>query len=153
MANSTVNREIVRVGPAGHTIQGPVKGSSHLYAGTLIAQLASGGMFVPGSTASSGAAVGVAQHEVDTTGVADDVAQIRYETDSDFVFANDGTNPFVDATLVGSVAYMVDDHTVSINSSSGARFAGGLYQGLTADGGVRVHVTTKMPQIMAATAS
>ena len=152
MANSTVNRLPIRVGETYHTGQAPVHGGAHIFAGCMIAALASGGMAVPGSTASSGAAFGVSTHEQDATSASDDTLQVRYETDSDFVFDNDTAAAFSDSTPIGTVAYMVDDHTVSTSSNSGARFAAGTFRGMLPEG-PRIHISGNMPLMMAGLAS
>lgn len=140
MSNTTVNLLPKPIGKGFRELDWPVDGGSHLYTGSLISQLTSTGMLVPGSTASSGAAVGVASHEVDNTG-SDGDKRCKLLTDGVFVFANGtDTDACSEATALFSVVYMVDDHTVADNSASSTRQAAGLFMGMEPDGGVRVYV-------------
>ncbi len=152
MANTTVNLNIYRVGPEGHHIDMPVDGGSHLYKGSFVANLNSGGMAVPGSTASSGPALGVATHEVDASAVGDNIKNVRVETDRDFLFpCGTSGDAVTDATPKGTLLYMVDDHTVSTVSTS--RQLAGIFQGMDASGMCRVHVSTKNVAIAAGLAN
>lgn len=143
MANTQVNLEILRIGKGGDHMHLAVDGGSHLFKGSLISQLTATGMAVPGTTANSGHAKGVAVHEQDATDDADAVKKVRVETNRDFVFANDGTNPFSGDEAIGAIAYMTDDHTVATTGT----VAAGTFQGLDPEG-VRVKVTTDIEQLM-----
>jgi len=142
MANTTKNLGVKTVGEGGRSINLPVDGGSHLYRGSLISQLTATGMCVPGSTAASGPAIGVAEHEQDNTG-ADAAKRVVIHTDRIFVFANtaDAGDDFTETDMIGSVAYMLDDHTVQNNDEGGTLKPAGLFMGMEEDGGVRVLVT------------
>lgn len=144
MANATTNLTITVFGKEGYQVHLPVDGASHIYKGTLVAQLAATGALVPGSTAASGPAIGVAQHEADNSAGGDGDARCMIESDRIYAFANDGTDTISEALPLNSVVYMVDDHTVADDSSSGSRFAAGLFKGMEPDGRVRVLVNSEM---------
>lgn len=153
MSNTTVNLLIKPVGAGGRDINLPVDGGSHLYKGALVSQLDSTGMCVPGSTASSGPAIGVAQYEINNAG-ADGAKRCMIETDRVFVFANGAnTDACSEATLIGSTVYMLDDHTVADNDNSGTLQAAGLFMGMEEDGGVRVYVSAARMHVAATVAA
>jgi len=140
MSNTTKNLIRRPFGKDGRDIVLPVDGGSHIYEGSLVAQLASTSMLVPGSTASSGAAVGVAVHEIDNTG-SDGDKRCRVETDRIFEFANgSNTDACSEATALFSVVYMGDDHTIFDNDASGTLKPAGRFCGMSEDGKVRVYV-------------
>jgi len=140
MSNATSNLIRRPYGKDGRDIFLPVDGGSHVYEGTLVSQLSSTAMLVPGSTASSGAAVGVAVHEVDNTG-ADGAKRCVVETDRIFEFANGlTTDACSEATPLYSVVYMGDDHTIFDNSAGSTLQAAGRFMGMSEDGKVRVFV-------------
>lgn len=144
MSNATTNLGITVFGKAGQQWHLPVDGGTHIYKGTLVAQLAATGMLVPGSTAASGVAIGVAQHEADNTG-ADGAKRCMVETDRVYAFANAaGGDACSEATLQDSVVYMTDDHTIADNDGGATLFAAGLFKGMEADGRVRVLVNSNM---------
>lgn len=151
MANTTKNLILEAVGDGGAmTFHLPVDGGSHIYKATLVSQLTATGALVPYSTASSGVCVGVAQHEADNSagGASDGDVRCWVETKRAYAFAN-GTagDAFSEATLIGSVVYGDDDHTVA-KVSTGGRKAVGFYMGLEEDGRVRVFVDPGMAKIV-----
>lgn len=145
MAISTKNLDIIRVGPEGHHQDLPVDGGTHIYKGTMLSALTTGGMHVPTTTALSGHCVAVATHEQDASTVADGVKHVRGETDRDFIFPNDVTNPFSEASKIGAIAYAVDDHTVATTGTIMA----GTFRGMDPNG-VRINVSPTIVQIAAA---
>lgn len=140
MANADTNLIIRTQGAEGRKRHHPVDGGAHLYKGTLISQLTATGACVPTSTASSGYAIGVAQHEADNSAGSDGDVRIEVEYGRIYEFANDSVAPFDEANLIGAPAYAVDDHTVSPDSDTGSRQVAGLFQGLEASGRVAVLV-------------
>lgn len=141
MANATDNLIIEAVGgPGPFEFDLPVDGGSHIYKGTLVSQLTGTGAAVPYSTAASGVCVGVSQNESDNTSGADGAKRVLVESKRMYSFANDGTNPFSEASLIGAVAYGSDDHTVASSSSTHTRAPVGFFCGMQADGKVRVYV-------------
>lgn len=152
MANTTKNLILDSIGDGGiHTFHLPVDGGAHIYKGTLVSQLTATGMLVPTSTASSGVCVGVAQHEADNSGAGASDGDIRctVETKRSYCFSN-GTagDAFSEATLIGSLCFAIDDHTVGDNSASATRKAVGFYMGLEEDGKVRVWIDPCLAKIV-----
>lgn len=137
MANSTVNLTVRHCGEGGRRASRDVAASTRIFKGTAVACLDSGGDLVPLTTASSSHCIGVASMEIDNTGAAGAV-KCWYETDRVFLFANDGSNPFAEATHEpGVLAYGSDDHTAATTGT----FVLGEYRGVDADGLVRVYVS------------
>lgn len=139
MANATANIKLDSMGSGPFSFDVPVKGSTHIYAGTLISQH-SGGYYVPTTTSGGGAAVGVASHEMNNAG-ADGAARVRIETMRAFAFKNGATtNAFSDTSKLGAPVYALDDNTVADNSNAGANPCVGYFLGFESDGKVRVFV-------------
>jgi len=136
-------------GPGPFQFDLPVDAGSKVFHGSLCTQLTATGMVVPYSTASAGVVVGVAQHAADNTasGAADGDKRVRIETKRVFCFDN-GSDAFSEASLIGSVAYGTDDHTVANSSSSLTRKAVGFFMGMETDGKVRVYVDPCMAAIV-----
>lgn len=116
----------------------PVKGSTHIYKGTIVSQH-SGGYFVPGTTSGGGCAVGIAQHEMNNTSATDGAARVKVEFLRGYAFPN-GTSgdAFSDVSVFGAPVYMTDDHTVADNSSTATRKCIGWFRGFDSDGKVLV---------------
>lgn len=141
MSNSTKNLIRHPYGKDGRDIHLPVDGGSHIYEGVLVAQLNATAMLVPGSTASSGAAVGVSVHEQNNSAGADGAKRCVVETDRIFEFANGlTTDACSEATPLFSVVYMGDDHTIFDNSAGSTLQPAGRFMGMSEDGKVRVFV-------------
>ena len=143
MANASTALSFEPIGSGGKIIDLPVDGGATIYAGTLVSQLAATGMIVPGSTSASGRAVGVAMHDADNASGSDGDKRVRVMTERIFAFTNGtSTNAFSEASLIGSTAYMYDDHTVYDNDASGTLEPAGIFMGMEPDGKVRVYVHT-----------
>lgn len=154
MANSTTNLIIAPMGRDGYIFDLPVAAAKHIYEGTLISQLTSGGTAVPYSTASSEHCVGVAQHEQDNTAGAAGDKRIRVETMRVYALANGaGGDAFADTDIVGAPVYATDDHTAAKTSGSNARKPVGFFMGFESDGKVRVFVNPVMARLYAALAA
>lgn len=156
MSNATTNliREPVGSGPAVRIYDLPVAASTHLYDGTIGCQLTATGGVVPYSTASSGWAVGVIQHESDNSAGALGDKRVRLEVGRIHRFAN-GTagDAFADTDFIGIPVYGTDDHTVAKTSNSGARQPVGFFDGMEPDGKVRVLFDPMMARLYASIAS
>jgi hypothetical protein len=142
MANYTEDAIIDTIGgPGPFQFDLPVDGGSKVFKGSLCTQLTATGCVVPYSTASAGVAVGVAQHAADNTTGADGDKWVRIETMRCYAFDNGaGGDAFLEASLIGSLVYGTDDHTVADNSSTQTRKAVGFFMGMETDGKVRVFV-------------
>lgn len=139
MSNATANLVTQTMGDGPFTFDVPIKGSTHIYKGTLISQH-SGGYFVPTTTSGGGPVVGVAQHEQNNAG-SDGAKRVRVETCRMYAFNNGATtDAFSDLSVIGKPAYALDDHTVADNSASATLKCVGKFMGFEADGKVRVFV-------------
>lgn len=154
MANADSDLTITAFGAPGSISSQPVDGGAHIYKGTLVSQLTGTGMVVPYSTASTSACIGVAQHEADNSSGSDGDKRVLVETDRVYAFTN-GTagDAFSEASLIGSIVYATDDHTVADNSNSAARKAVGFFRGMEADGTVRVRVNPDLAMLVNALAT
>lgn len=141
MANATDNLVRHPIGKTGRDAQLPVDGGSHVFAGTMLAQLDATAQLVPGSTAAAGPCVGVAEMEQDNTAGADGDLRCRLENDRTYAFANaTAGDACSEATRFGSRVYMFDDHTIADNDASGTRQLAGYFAGMEPDGKVRVYI-------------
>ena len=142
MSNATANLPTETIGGSGPFVFDlPVDGGSSIFKGALVSQLTATGMVVPYSTASSGPCIGVAQHASNNTSGADGATRVQVETKRAYAFTNGSAgDAFSEASLIGSVVYGSDDHTVADNSNSAARKAVGFFLGMEVDGKVRVWI-------------
>lgn len=141
MSNSPENLALYPVGKGGRNVTLPVDGGSHLYAGTMLAQLTATKMLVPATTANSGRVVAVATHEQDATGLADAAKREDCLTDQIFSFANSGSDPVAEGTAdLGQAVYAEDDHTIALTDASSTLPLAGYYAGMEEDGKVRVFI-------------
>lgn len=147
MSNAGSNLTMAPVGsaPGPLTFDLPVKASTHIYRGTLVAQVS--GNLAPYSTSSSGVAVGVAQHEADNSSGSNGDIRCVVECKRLYAFA---TADHDETTAIGSVAYGTDDHTVSKSSSSESRQPVGFFYGMEADGKARIYIDPAAAKIVAA---
>jgi len=154
MANYTSDSVIDTIGgPGPFCFDLPVDAGSKVFAGSLCSQLAATGCVVPYSTAAAGVAVGVAQHAADNTaaGAADGDKRVRVETKRMFALDNGaGGDAFSEASLIGSVVFGTDDHTVADNSAAATRKPVGFFYGMETDGKVRVFVDPALAAIVLA---
>jgi hypothetical protein len=152
MANYTEDAIIDTIGgPGPFTFDLPVDAASKVFKGSLCTQLTATGCIVPYSTAAAGVVVGVAQHAADNSaaGAADGDKRVRVETKRVFALDNGaGGDAFSEASLIGSIVYGTDDHTVADNSNSLARKAVGFFMGMESDGKVRVLVDPCLAKIV-----
>jgi hypothetical protein len=152
MSNYTEDAIVDTIGgPGPFCMNLPVDAGSKVFKGSLCTQLTATGMIVPYSTASAGVAVGVAQHAADNSaaGTADGDKRVWVETKRMFAFDNGaGADAFSDASLIGSLVYGTDDHTVADNSSTLTRKAVGFFYGFESDGKVRVFVDPALAAIV-----
>ncbi len=152
MANYTSDAIVDTIGGPGPFIFAlPVDAGSKVFEGSMCTQLTATGMVVPYSTAAAGIVVGVAEHAADNSaaGAADGDKRVRVQTKRMFAFVNGaGGDAFSEASLIGSVVYGTDDHTVADNSSSGTRKAVGFFYGMESDGKVRVFIDPALAAIV-----
>jgi len=150
MSNATTNQVIYPVGKEGYIFDLPIAAAKHIYEGTLISQLTSGGTAVPYSTASSEHAVGVSQHEQDNSAGSAGDKRIRVETKRCYAMINGATtDAFADTDAIGAPVYATDDHTAAKTSGSNARKPVGFFMGFEADGKVRVYIDPPLARLYA----
>jgi hypothetical protein len=143
MSNVTVNQMLADqvAGRDPIIFDLPVKGSTHIYANVLVSQH-SGGYLVHSNTSGAGPAVGMSEHEQNNTSATDGAARCRIRTKCIVALANGlTTDAFAETSIIGSLVFALDDHTVADNS--GASFANepiGFFYGMQSDGKVRVYL-------------
>ena len=121
MAALTSARDTIEIAHGGKTLALPVKGSTTIYQGALVA-LDANGYAIPGKKAAGLTAAGRAEETVENTG-ADGAVLIRV-TRGVFVFANTATTSnTITAAHVLKPCYMEDDQTVTA-LATGASVAG-----------------------------
>jgi hypothetical protein len=123
-------------GRDGRKVSLPVKATTQLYEGGIVAQIA--GACVPITTAGAGDAVGVAEHDV-LGGASDGAKRVSLLTDGIFIFKN-GTAAFADTTPFGALVFAEDDNTVGTGGLGTAVGSVGRFVGFTDDGRVRVYI-------------
>jgi hypothetical protein len=142
MALLTKDKMISTVGREGRLANLPVDDESLIYKGAMVAQLTATGMAVPGSTASSGRCVGIAQHQQSAIGAAADGSK-RVLVEWDRVFELDnggGADAFSDASPMFATAWMIDDQTVGDNDGGATRQIAGTFVGFSENGKVKVYI-------------
>lgn len=110
----------------------PVAASTRIYAGSLMCLDASGNA-VPGSTATTLTARGVAQEQVDNSaGIA---GALRIESRRGvFPFANSASADEITRADIGANAYIVDDQTVAKTDGTATRSVAGVIRDVDSDG-------------------
>lgn len=120
---NTKRRSATRV---GH----PVASGVTINAGTLVSLLTANGNAVPGGTAASGNAVGVAQDTV----VGDGTKTVEAWRGEAFHFGNSASADAITRADIGATAYIADDQTVAKTDNTGARKAAGKIIDVDASG-------------------
>ena len=115
----------------------PVAAATRIFAGSIVCLDASGNA-VPGSTATTLTARGVAQEQVDNRdGAAGD---LRIETRRGvFPFANSASTDEITRADIGNSAYIVDDETVAKTNGTSTRSVAGVIRDVD-DSGVWVEI-------------
>ncbi len=138
MSNSSADIPLAGVGQNGRRYHVPVKTSQAIYAGTMVAQLLADGLLVPASTALSGRVIG---KSLETIAAATAGERCLIECGRTYLLANGtSTNAFSEASQIGAPAYAFDDHTVYDNSNGDTLKFAGYFQGMEADGKVRIFI-------------
>ncbi|MDT4835796.1 hypothetical protein FQZ97_694710 [compost metagenome] len=110
----------------------PIAASTVIFAGALVCLNAAGNA-VPGATATTLKARGVAQEHVDnSSGAAGDA---RIETRRGvFAFANSAAGDEITRADIGATAYIVDDQTVAKTDGTSTRSVAGTIRDVDSDG-------------------
>lgn len=140
MANATAEIQLNGTGQAdGRRFHLPMKTGATIYEGTLVAQQIADGLLTNGTAAATWPCFAKA---VQTVKVATAGQRILVETDRIYKLKNAaGGDAFSEALQVGAPAYALDDHTVQNNDAAGTLQQCGTYDGMEADGMVRVKVS------------
>lgn len=109
-------------GPVPAKLYLPVKGSTKIYAGSIVALNA--GYAVPASSALGLVATGKALSTVDNSTGADGDLSIEVQIGA-FRFENSTSGDAIAQANVGSYCYLADDQTVALTSNAGARSVAG----------------------------
>ncbi len=121
MAKLTAPRDTVEIASGATSLVLPVKGSTTIFQGSIVA-INEDGLAIPGKKAASLKAVGRAEETIENSG-GDGEAVVRVQRGA-FVFDNTATaaNKLTAADVLGP-CYMEDDHTVT-KLATGASVAG-----------------------------
>lgn len=148
MSNATADLLLAGVGQEGRRFHVPVKTSQAIYVGTMVAQQIADGLLVPATASGAGPAIGKATHTIASASAGQ---RCLVETDRIYRFTNgSSTDAFSEASLIGAPAYAFDDHTVYDNDAAGTLQQCGTFQGMEADGKVRVKMSTEHAALAAA---
>lgn len=118
-------------GPTPAKLYLPVKGSTKIYAGSIVALNA--GYAAPAASGLGLVAVGKALATVDNSTGADGDLSVEVLLGV-FRFENSTSGDAIAQANVGSVCYLADDQTVALTSNSGARSAAGQILSLDSSG-------------------
>ncbi len=105
----------------------------------MVSQLISDGTLVSTTTAGAGPCIGIATH--------DGISGERIVVESDRIFRRtNGTSgdAFSEASFIGAPAYALDNQTVADNDNGGTLQQCGTFQGMDADGKVRIRITADL---------
>jgi len=141
MTNATSDIQLGGFGQDGRRFHVPVKTGQAIYYGTLVAQQLADGLLVPATAAGAGPAIGKAVQTIASAAAGE---RCLVETDRSYAFTNgSSTDAFSEASLIGAPAYAADDHTVYDNDNAGTLQQCGTFEGMEADGKVRVHISAE----------
>jgi hypothetical protein len=138
MSNSTADIPIAGVGQDGRRFHWPVKTAQAIYTGTMVAQQVTDGLLIPATATGAGRVIGKALQTIASASAAE---RCLVETGRTYLLSNGSdSNAFSEASLYGAPAYAFDDHTVYDNSVGDTLKFAGYFQGMEADGKVRVFI-------------
>lgn len=118
----------------GDNILAPVKGSTVIYAGTLVAADSSG-RAVPAADTASLTVLGVAVETVDNSAGTDGAKSVLVKQGVFTGFANDDTNP-VTAAKLGQSVFVKDDNTLAATTTNSVK--AGTLLAIESDGTIRL---------------
>lgn len=130
MAALTQDRNTLR--RDGNQMEPPVAAATRIWAGAIVCINASG-YAVPGATATTLKAAGVAEVRADNSAGA--AGDIRVPTRKGvFRFANSSSGDAIALTDIGATCFIVDDQTVAKTNGTNTRSAAGTVVDVDADG-------------------
>jgi len=110
-----------------------VAASTKIYGGSIACRNA-GGYAVPGSTATTLKALGMATQQVDNSAGADGAKKVQIRKGT-FRFANSAAGDLITIVDIGNDCYIVDDQTVAKTNGTNTRSVAGKVHDVDADGG------------------
>ncbi len=116
----------------GKDFSRPVAAATKLYQGALVC-LSATGYAVPGSTATTLTADGVARADADNSSGANGAISVDVEKGV-FRFVNSSAADAITAAEIGDTCYIVDDQTVAKTDGTGTRSAAGPIVDVDAQG-------------------
>jgi len=117
---------------AGDLFSRGIAADTVIFAGALVC-LSATGYAVPGSTATTLTADGIANDTVDNTGGANDDLQVPVERGV-FRFANSAAADAITRAEIGDNCYIVDDQTVAKTDGTASRSIAGKIEDVDAQG-------------------
>lgn len=138
MADASGDIELDGIGQDGRRFHVPVSTGATIFHGTMVAQLVADGLLVKAGTAGAGPAIGKATMKIESATAGQ---RMVVETDRVYRMTNGGGgDAFSEADMIGSPVYAADDNVVA-KLSTGGRQQCGTFQGMEADGKVRVLIS------------
>ena len=116
----------------GKQMEPPVAAATKIFGGSIVAINASG-YAVPGATATTLKAAGVAEARADNTGGTAGAIRVRVRK-GPHRFGNSASGDAIALTDIGTDCYIVDDQTVAKTSGSSTRSVAGKVFDVDADG-------------------
>ena len=116
----------------GQQMEPPVAGNTRIYGGSIVC-INAGGYAVPGATATTLKAVGVAEDRADNSAGVAGAIRVRCRK-GPHRFANSAAADAIALTDVGSDCYIVDDQTVAKTNGTNTRSVAGKVFDVDADG-------------------
>ena len=116
----------------GNQVEPPVAATTRIWGGAIVC-INAAGFAVPGATATTLKAVGVAEGRADNSGGAAGDIRVRCRK-GPHRFANSGSTDAIALTDVGSDCYIVDDQTVAKTNGTNTRSVAGRVFDVDADG-------------------
>ena len=116
----------------GNQAEPPVAAATRIHGGAIVC-IGAAGYAVPGSTATTLKAVGVAEHRADNSSGANGDIRVRCRKGV-HRFANSASTDAITLADVGDDCYIVDDQTVAKTSGTNTRSVAGKVFDVDADG-------------------
>jgi hypothetical protein len=139
MANVTYDIPLAGFGQDGRRFHVPCSTGANIYAGTMVAQLVADGLLVAATTAGAGPVIGKATQTILSATAGQ---RMLVETDRIYALTNGATtDAFSEASQIGAPVYALDDHTGADNSNASTLQLCGTFQGMEADGKIRVLIS------------
>ena len=116
----------------GNQVEPPVAATTRIWGGSIVC-INAGGYAVPGATATTLKAVGVAESRADNSAGAAGEIRVRLRKGPHH-FANSASADLISLADIGADCYIVDDQTVAKTSGTNTRSVAGKVFDVDADG-------------------